>query len=135
MVDHLSSSQRSRLMARVRQKNTAPELVVRRTLWRAGYRYRRHLKDLPGTPDIVFPRRRCVIFVHGCFWHRHEGCKRATLPSAHRDFWVKKFAANTIRDANVVAALENARWRVLVVWECEVKAPDLLDRLVAFLSD
>lgn len=122
-------------MARVRQSNTAPELVIRQMLWRAGYRYRLHSKDLPGKPDIVFPGRRRVIFVHGCFWHRHKGCKRATMPNTRRDFWLAKFAANTTRDERVVAALESAGWRVFIVWECEVNSPDLLERLVAFLSN
>ena len=112
-------------MARVRNKGTAPEWVVRRALWGLGVRYRLHRKDLPGTPDIVISRLRTVVFVHGCYWHRHEGCKRTTTPTTRREFWEAKFAANVARDRRVSGALRGAGWRVLVVWECETKKKDL----------
>ncbi len=128
MVDHLTPQQRSRQMSRIRGKNTAPEWVVRRALYGMGVRYRLHRKDLPGTPDIVVGRLRAAIFVHGCYWHRHPGCKRATTPSTRREFWETKFAANVARDRRKEEALEAAGWRVLVIWECETKgrAADLL---------
>jgi len=128
VVDHLTPQQRSRQMSRIRGKNTAPEWVVRRALYGMGVRYRLHRKDLPGTPDIVVGRLRAAIFVHGCYWHRHPGCKRATTPSTRREFWETKFAANVARDRRKEEALEAAGWRVLVIWECETKgrAADLL---------
>ncbi len=134
MPDFLSPQRRSRLMSRIRGRNTKPEMVVRKLLWRAGYRYRLHCKELPGKPDVVFPGRRRVIFVHGCFWHRHPGCSRATLPATRREFWSRKLEGNTVRDAQAVEALQLAGWRVLVVWECEIKSQHLLERLQAFLD-
>ncbi|MDE0457270.1 MAG: very short patch repair endonuclease [Chromatiales bacterium] len=126
---------RSALMRKVRRRNTGPEMMVRRLLHREGYRFRLHAGDLPGRPDIVFRRRRKVIFVHGCFWHRHEGCKRTTTPRTRREFWVDKFAANRKRDAAAVSSLERAGWEVVVVWECETEDPERLkNRLVAFLE-
>jgi len=110
-------------MARVRGKDTAPEMVVRRLVHRMGYRYRLHRKDLPGKPDLVLPRHKLVIFVHGCFWHRHAGCSRSTMPQTRADFWEAKFSATVERDRAQTDALQAAGWRVLVIWEC-----DLLDR-------
>lgn len=137
MNDCFTPEQRSRVMASVKQRNTAPEMIIRKALWGLGYRYRLHVKNLPSRPDIVFPSRRRVIFVHGCFWHRHPGCRRTTTPVSRRDFWEAKFAANVARDAASVIALENAGWQVLVVWECEVKVKDrtaLVERLTKFLG-
>lgn len=105
-------------MARVRRENTRPELIVRSLLHRMGYRYQLHRKDLPGTPDIVFPSKRKVIFVHGCFWHQHEECSKATLPKTRADFWQEKLSANRIRDARVQDELRILGWDVYVVWEC-----------------
>lgn len=119
MSDPLAGERRSALMRLVRRSDTTPEVVVRRLLHALGVRFRLHRKDLPGTPDIVLPGRRTVIFVHGCFWHRHEGCPKATSPITRRDFWAEKFAANIARDATKTAALEENGWKVLVVWECE----------------
>lgn len=135
MTDRLSSKDRSRVMARVRGKNTTPEMVVRKTLHSLGYRFRLHRKDLPGHPDVVLPTHGAVVFVHGCFWHRHPGCKRATEPATNADFWSKKLAGNVARDAKQVEALDRLGWRVLVVWECETKdLQSLADILTRFLS-
>jgi DNA mismatch endonuclease (patch repair protein) len=111
------------MMAAVGRSNTGPELALRRALHRRGLRYRLHRKDLPGSPDIVFPGRRCVVFVHGCFWHAHS-CRFGTRPSSRREFWDAKFAANRARDQRVVAALLADGWRVLTVWECALKTPE-----------
>ena len=111
--------QRRRLMAKVRGKDTKPELTVRRAAHALGYRFRLHGKGLPGTPDLVFTKRHKVIFVHGCFWHRHEGCKRTTNPATRPDFWQAKFARNLERDAHNIAELRALRWQPLIIWECE----------------
>jgi len=107
-------------MARIRSRDTKPELIVRSLLHRAGLRFSLRRKDLPGRPDIVLPKYRAVIFVHGCFWHRHPGCKVATLPKSRQDFWQAKFAANVARDERNQRRLVEAGWNVLVLWECEV---------------
>ncbi|MFA7429561.1 MAG: very short patch repair endonuclease [Rhodospirillaceae bacterium] len=111
---------RSEVMSRIRGKDTKPELAVRRALWAAGLRYRLHDKRLPGRPDLVFAGRRTVVFVHGCFWHCHEGCVKFRIPKTRTDWWTAKLARNRARDTQVRAALEAAGWRVLVIWECEV---------------
>lgn len=108
-------------MARVRGRNTRPEMTVRRLVHNLGYRYRLHLADLPGKPDLVFGRRRKVIFVHGCFWHQHPGCRRATKPTTNREFWSDKLQRNVDRDAAQLAALEVQGWQALIIWECEIK--------------
>lgn len=122
------TSQRSALMGRVRGKNTSPEIAVRRAAHALGLRFRLHRRDLPGRPDLVFPKHRLAIFVHGCFWHRHEGCKRATIPKTRQDFWLGKFADNEARDQRVTALLRDAGWRVEIVWECETKDQEALLR-------
>ena len=114
-------------MSAVRGKNTKTELVVRRLLHAAGYRYRLHAKDLPGRPDIVFRKRRCVIFVNGCFWHAHD-CPRGSSPSSNVEFWRKKIGKNIERDRRVMQELVGQGWRVLTVWECETKTPEQLMR-------
>lgn len=119
--DFLSPEARSALMSRIGPKNSKPEMIVRRLLHRLGYRYRLHRRDLPGTPDIVFPRRRKAIFVHGCFWHRHPDCKAASTPKTNIDFWLQKFERNVARDARNVAKLEAEGWSVLIVWSCETR--------------
>ncbi|MEZ5767190.1 MAG: very short patch repair endonuclease [Paracoccaceae bacterium] len=127
---------RSRLMSRVGPKDTKPEMIVRRLLHAAGYRYRLHVKSLPGSPDLVFPSRRAVIMVHGCFWHRHEGCRKATTPKTRVEFWKNKFTANQARDERQLAELRELGWRTLVVWECWTEAPNELERrLVDFLGE
>ena len=124
VVDILTPEQRSALMARIRGKDTKPELMVRRLAHRLGYRYRLHRKDLPGKPDLVFSGRKKVIFVHGCFWHRHEGCGLAAEPKSRTGFWKKKFEQNMARDRKVVKHLRACGWSVLVIWECETHSPD-----------
>jgi DNA mismatch endonuclease (patch repair protein) len=120
MVDSLTPTQRSERMSRIRGKDSKPELALRRVLHRKGLRYRLHSKDLPGKPDLVFPRHKAVVFVHGCFWHRHAGCKIATTPKSNTPFWVDKFEKNVARDSRVGAELERLGWRVFVTWECEL---------------
>jgi DNA mismatch endonuclease (patch repair protein) len=126
-----TSPQRSALMARVRQKNTAPELVVRTVLHSLGLRFRLHDRKLAGSPDIVLRRWRTVILVHGCFWHRHEGCSRSTTPKHNAAFWAGKFAGNVARDATNEKILISAGWRVVTIWECETKdSAALRDRII-----
>lgn len=121
MADTLTSERRSWNMSRIRGRNTGPERRLRSLLHRAGFRFRLHAKQLPGRPDVVLTRYRTVIFVHGCFWHRHPGCRNATTPSTRREFWQEKFDGNVSRDARNRAALEATGWTVLTVWECELK--------------
>lgn len=119
-MDITSPEKRSRMMAGIKGKNTKPELVVRRLVHGMGFRYRLHRKDLPGSPDLVFSRLKKVICVHGCFWHRHPGCRFAYTPKSNAEFWLNKLEGNIRRDAQVLAALDALGWKVLVVWECEV---------------
>ena len=127
---------RSALMSRVRGKNTKPEFVVRREAHALGYRFRLHRHDLPGTPDLVFPRLRKVVFVHGCFWHRHEGCSRTTTPTTRAAYWAQKFQQNIQRDRRNVAMLEELGWKILVIWECEtIDRSGLLESLLSFLGE
>lgn len=135
MVDNLSPEDRSRLMSRVRGKDTKPEMVVRRLAHRLGYRFRLHRRGLPGSPDLVFPGRKKVIFVHGCYWHRHD-CKKATTPKTNVEFWQKKFDDNVNRDNNNVSDLTELGWETMVVWQCEAEKSDkLAERLADFLGD
>lgn len=120
MTDRLSKSDRSRAMAKVRSANTKPEWILRCGLHRLGFRYRLSDGTLPGRPDLVFPRYKSVIFVHGCYWHRHKGCKDASTPKSNTEFWSKKFTENLRRDKRTTDALEALGWRVLVLWECEL---------------
>jgi DNA mismatch endonuclease (patch repair protein) len=121
MKDRLSKERRSWNMSRIRGKDTQPEILVRSVLHKMGYRFRLHGKKLPGRPDVVLPKHKIVIFVHGCFWHRHRGCKNCTVPMNNRDFWVEKLEGNAARDRRNRTALRRAGWRVAVVWECEVE--------------
>ena len=125
---------RSEIMARVRSKNTTPEMAVRRTLHAAGLRFRLHRADLPGRPDIVLPGRRAVVFVHGCFWHSHPGCKRARIPATRREYWVPKLLRNVERDRTAAAALQRAGWRVFITWECETRLPAALAALASMIA-
>src|SRR5262245_43501325 len=132
-MDRLTREARSRNMGAIKGKNTKPELVVRRLLHAAGYRFRLHRRDLPGRPDIVFSSRRKVILVAGCFWHRHPGCGFAYTPKTRPDFWRAKFDRNVERDHKVVAALDACGWGHLVIWECELADVNLLMiRVAAF---
>ena len=108
-------------MARVRGKNTTPEIRVRRAAHAAGLRFRLHRKDLPGKPDLVFPKHRVAMFVHGCFWHRHPGCSKASMPKSREGYWGEKFEANVARDVRVEDELEKLGWRVTTIWECETR--------------
>lgn len=121
MTDVVSSAVRSRMMASIRARDTKPELQVRRYLHACGLRFRLVRKDLPGKPDLVLPRWQAVIFVHGCFWHGHAGCRYATVPKTRTEFWTSKIAANAARDARSVDALIALGWRVIVVWECALR--------------
>ena len=120
-MDHLSQEARSANMSRVRSSDTGPELKVRRLAHSMGLRFRLKRRDLPGTPDLVFPRYRLALFVHGCFWHRHAGCARSTVPKTRVSFWTKKFEKNIMRDKRVLQDLEELGWHVLIIWECELK--------------
>ena len=131
MADIVDRKTRSRMMAGIKGKDTGPEMLVRRFLHKAGFRYRLHDYNLPGCPDLVLPRYRIVIFVNGCFWHRHQGCKLAYLPKTNLDKWQKKFDQNVLRDQVNIDKLERAEWRVFVVWECSLRknASDVLSIL------
>jgi DNA mismatch endonuclease (patch repair protein) len=135
MTDSFSTDERSAIMRAVRGKNTAPELLVRRLTHALGYRFRLHAAELPGKPDLVFPARRKVIFVHGCFWHWHN-CKRGRrMPKAHSEYWSHKLLRNQERDRRHRRALRRAGWQVLVIWECQTKNPDHVShRIAAFLG-
>ena len=119
-IDTLTPDQRSRLMSRIRSRDTTPELVVRSMLHRMGYRFRLHRKDLPGKPDVVLPRHRKVVLVHGCFWHGH-GCKLGPVPKSNQGYWSPKIAGNRARDARNALALAELGWQVLELWECEIR--------------
>lgn len=119
MTDTFTRTERSRIMAAVKSKDTTPEMFVRRLVHSLGYRYRLHVRSLPGTPDLVFPRLRKIINVNGCFWHLH-GCPRCRVPSSKRDYWIKKLQRNTARDKRTQQELRKNHWRVLVLWECEI---------------
>ena len=125
-VIHKVSEQRSRNMSAIKSKNTKPEIKVRKVLHSMGYRFRLHRKDLPGSPDIVLPKYKTVIFVHGCFWHRHQNCKYASNPKTRREFWEKKFKENIERDKKTQEKLKNLGWKTNIVWECEVKNREIL---------
>jgi DNA mismatch endonuclease, patch repair protein len=125
---------RSALMRRVKREHTLPEMIVRRELHSRGFRYRLHVSDLPGSPDLVFPGRRLVVFVHGCFWHRHQGCRRTTTPKTRAQFWEQKFRANLERDERKRKLLEQQGWAVHVVWECEARSGTYLETLLQALE-
>jgi DNA mismatch endonuclease, patch repair protein len=135
MTDRMTKRQRSELMSRIRGKHTAPELVVRRLVHGLGYRYRLHVRKLPGTPDLVFASRRKVILVHGCFWHRHN-CVMAAMPKTRPAFWRQKFEANVLRDRRASRAISRMGWKGMVVWECQTLSSldQLSRRIQAFLD-
>lgn len=115
-------------MSRIRAKNTKPELIVRSLIHRLGFRYRLHVRSLPGCPDVVLPKWKSVVFVHGCFWHRHRGCSLAYTPKSRTEFWVSKLEGNASRDRNSTKLLKKQGWKPLVVWECELRDADKLRR-------
>jgi DNA mismatch endonuclease (patch repair protein) len=124
VIDIVDKQTRSRMMSGIRAKNTKPELALRHALHACGFRFRLHSSKVHGRPDLVLPKHHAVIFVHGCFWHRHEGCRLATTPSTRPEFWAAKFEANVARDKAVQLELRGEGWRLGTVWECAVKTPD-----------
>tara|TARA_Y100000746_G_scaffold76986_1_gene64847 strand:+ start:184 stop:600 length:417 start_codon:yes stop_codon:yes gene_type:complete len=133
-TNHIISASRSKNMSAIKSKNTKPEVEVRKLLHSMGFRFRLHKKDLPGSPDIVLPKYKTVIFVHGCFWHRHQNCKYASNPKTRVDFWNKKFKDNIERDIKVRKELENLEWNCLIIWECQIKNKTYLkEKLRTFL--
>lgn len=133
-MDQISSEHRSWNMSRIKSKDTKPELLVRSWLHRNGFRFRLHVKDLPGTPDIVLPKYKTVVEVRGCYWHRHPGCKFAYTPKSRSDFWNAKFAENVKRDTLTDNALKELGWQVIIIWECEVKSLLADDKLSQILT-
>lgn len=135
MTDKISKERRSANMRAVPSRNTRPEIRVRQIVHRLGYRFRLHRDDLPGKPDIAFPSHQKAIFVHGCFWHQHNGCRRASVPQSNSRFWRNKLTRNAVRDAKQLVAIKKCGWQALVVWECEIKNEKLLtSRLRRFLG-
>jgi DNA mismatch endonuclease, patch repair protein len=120
VTDIVDAATRSRMMAGIRSKNTRPELIVRQYLHRLGFRFRLHAPELPGKPDLLMPKYRTAIFVHGCFWHQHAGCKYASMPKSNATFWMEKLTANVDRDAKIVEQLRAQHWKTIVIWECEI---------------
>jgi DNA mismatch endonuclease (patch repair protein) len=131
MVDRINKEHRSWNMSRIKGRDTGPERMVRSMLHRMGYRFRLNRKDLIGKPDIVLPKYNTVIFVHGCFWHRHHGCKFAYTPKSNKEFWNKKFELNVKRDHRVKKKLEEQGWHVIIIWECEIRSLEILSDRIA----
>lgn len=129
MADIVSPSVRSRMMSGIKGKNSMPEMLVRRLLFAAGFRFRLHRSDLPGTPDIVMPGRKVAIFIHGCFWHAHQRCKYAKIPASRRDFWIAKLQVNVNRDQRATKQLVAMGWRVMCVWECATRNRETVNSL------
>lgn len=134
MADVVDLATRSRMMSGIRGRDTRPEMAVRRALFAAGFRFRLHRRDLPGTPDIALPGKKVAVFVHGCFWHRHVGCRYSKLPATRPEFWKAKLDGNVDRDARAVQALRAMGWRVLVIWECAIRDRDVLSALPETLA-
>ncbi len=134
MPDVMTPQQRHECMSHIRSKDTKPEQLVRQTLWRNGFRYRLHVKVLPGKPDIVLPKYRTVIFINGCFWHGHEGCRYYVIPKTNTSFWLDKITSNKVRDARDKSALNEAGWRVVTIWECELKKENREETLEQLLK-
>lgn len=127
MTDHISPAKRSENMRAVKSKNTSPEKRVRSVAHRLGLRFRLHRKDLPGSPDVLFPGRRVALFVHGCFWHRHEECPKATTPKTNTDYWNEKFRRNVERDKETRKKLEKDGWKVIIIWECQTTTEESIE--------
>jgi len=134
MADVHSKETRSYNMSRIRSKDTKPEMLVRRFLHKNGFRYRLHVKTLPGKPDIVLPKYKTVIFIHGCFWHGHEGCKYYVVPKTRTEWWLNKIGGNIANDNNAKAILQNAGWDIITIWECELKKSSLEETLANLLN-
>lgn len=135
-MDKFTPLERSRIMARVKSKDTSLEVRVRKIVWSLGFRYRVNYRELPGCPDLVFVSRKKVIFVNGCFWHQHEGCRKAIVPSSSKDYWQKKLQRTKERDKEHIVKLTDSGWQVLTIWECELRQHDMLvDKLSNFLCD
>lgn len=130
VVDTLTPEARSERMSRVHAKDTKPEMKLRKLIHGMGFRYRLHRKELPGKPDLVFPGRKSIIFMHGCFWHRHEDCGLARLPKSKQAFWCAKLEANKARDQKNISTLKAAGWRILVIWECQLRDEDRVRQVV-----
>ncbi|RYG16206.1 MAG: DNA mismatch endonuclease Vsr [Chitinophagaceae bacterium] len=138
MADVHSKETRSYNMSRIRSKDTKPELLVRKFLHKNGFRYRLHVKDMPGKPDIVLPKYKTVIFIHGCFWHGHEGCKKATLPTTRAEWWDAKIKGNIVNDTKAEGLLKQAGWKIITIWQCDLKKSALdntIKDLLAILSE
>jgi len=137
MADLITKEKRSWNMSKIKSKDTRPEVFLRSALHQTGLRFRLHDKRLPGKPDIVLPRYKTAIFVNGCFWHRHEGCKYAYMPKSRIEFWESKFSRTLQRDAENNRELRNQGWRVFTAWECEINSDpnDLLERIITFLKE
>ncbi len=137
-MDVVNKQTRSKMMSNIKSKNTKPELTIRSLLHQKGFRFRIHDKNLPGKPDIVLKKYNAVIFIHGCYWHRHENCKLASTPRQNVEFWNKKFSDNMRRDSEVFYQLKLLGWRTAVIWECSIRdkknLPDYVDRLVSWLQ-
>jgi len=138
MADIVKPEVRSKIMSRIKGRDTKPEIAIRKALHRRGFRFRKNVRELPGSPDIVLPKWRTVIFVHGCYWHRHPGCAKATMPSTNVEFWSAKFKGNIDRDRRNVESLLSNGWRVGIIWECVIgKSPNdvLLDSVSKFVRN
>ena len=127
MVDHLSKDRRSWNMSRISSENTKPELIVRKILYQNGVRYRLHSKDLPGKPDISNKKKKFAVFVNGCFWHQHTGCKRSNIPKSNKDYWIPKLERNIQRQEESINSLKEMGWSTFIIWECELKKPDEIE--------
>ena len=137
MPDTLTQEQRRRCMSHIRSKNTMPEILVRHELFRRGYRYRINVSKLPGRPDIVLPKHKTVIFINGCFWHGHEGCKYFVLPKSNIEYWKSKIFGNQQRDRETILKLQQQGWRVIIVWECEIQKsqlPIIIDKIDSIIK-
>lgn len=133
-MDIFSKSKRSDIMSKISGKETKPEILVRKYLFSKGFRYRKNVKDLPGKPDIVLPKYKTIIFIHGCFWHGHEGCKKSNLPTTNTEFWSEKIGKNIERDRFNINNLNNKGWKVIIVWQCELKNADVMDKRLMKLT-
>lgn len=134
MADIVDKATRSKMMSGIRAKDTKPEIIIRKLLHREGFRFRLHLRKMPGNPDIVLPKHKLCIFVHGCFWHHHQGCKYAYLPKTRRKFWESKFRENMLRDRVNQSKLISSGWRVMVIWECYIKSHTHM-KIISAISD